>query len=118
MGEIMLEEYEISERHSEKTGVRYKRDRDPFTTAKGALKAARKHYLDRRQHELQQEYSKAEEQSERKRIMNNMREASQQRTMLLKLSLDELFPDPDGSEDGNSEHKVSEDVFHYKMKGE
>ncbi len=113
VGEIVLEEHTVSERHHEKIGVQYKRDKNPYMTAKGALKALKIHHLERRQVELYEQYNEAEGEDRRK-VMKAMKEAGRQRTILQQSHLDELFPDPD------TEHakEVSEKVFHYKMKGE
>lgn len=113
VGEIVLEEHSVSDRHSEKTGVQYKRDKNPYMTAKGALKALKIHYLERYHDELYRKYDRADL-DERKQVMRMMKEVGRQRTMLRKSTLDELFPDPD-SEDAQ---RVSEKVFKYKMKGE
>jgi len=113
VGEIVLEEHTVSERHHEKIGIQYKRDKNPYMTAKGALKALKIHHLDRMQVDLYQRYNKAEG-DEKRNVMKAMKEAGRQRTMLQQSHLDELFPDPD------SDHakEVSEKVFHYKMKHE
>lgn len=113
VGEIVLERHSVSERHHEKTGVRYKRDKDPYQTAKGALKALKMHYLDRLQENLYRRYQGATEE-ERRDIMKSMKEAGRQRTLLQGTSLDELFPDPES----DSAKRVSEKVFKYKMKHE
>lgn len=113
VGEIVLEEHDVSERHHEKVGVQYKKDKNPYLTAKGALKASKMHYLERLQDELQQKYSKAEGE-ERKTIMRNMKEVGRQRTLLQKSSLNELYPDPDS----DAVQKVTENKFVYKMKNE
>ncbi len=113
VGEIVLEEHTVSERHHEKIGIQYKRDKNPYMTAKGALKALKIHHLDRLQIDLYERYNKAEG-DEKRKVMKAMKEAGRQRTMLQQSHLDELFPDPD------SDHakEVSEKVFQYKMKHE
>lgn len=113
VGEIVLEEHTVSERHPEKIGVQYKRDKNPYRTAKGALKALKIHYLDRLQVELYQRYNQAEGE-ERRKVMKAMKEAGRQRTILQQSPIDELFPDPDS----DAAQKVSEKVFEYKMKHE
>lgn len=113
VGEIALEEHSVSDRHPEKTGIRYKRDKDPYRTAKGALKALKIHYLDRLQVDLYKRYNEAEKE-EQKDIMKAMKEVGRQRTLLQQSPLDELFPDPES----DSAKKVSEKVFEYKMKHE
>lgn len=113
VGEIVLEQYSVSERHPEKVGVQYKKDKNPYRTAKGALKALKIHYLDRLQVELYQRYNSAGEE-ERQKVMKAMKEAGRQRTILQQSPLDELFPEPDS----DAAQKVSEKVFEYKMKNE
>lgn len=113
VGEIVLEEHTVSERHHEKIGIQYKRDKNPYMTAKGALKALKMHYLDRLQLELYERYKQADGE-EKKSVMKSMKEAGRQRTILQQSPLDELFPDPES----DSAERVSEKVFKYKMKGE
>jgi DNA primase len=111
VGEIVLEEYTVSERHHEKIGVQIKKDKNKYSTAKGALKALRIHFLDRLQAKLQEQFDSAEG-DERKQVMNAMKEAGRQRTQLQKTPVDELFPDPDSD---TTDH-ISEKVFRYEMK--
>lgn len=113
VGEVALEEHSVSERHPEKIGVHYKKDKNPYRTAKGALKALKIHYLDRLQVELYERYNKAEGE-ERRKVMKAMKEAGRQRTILQQSPIDELFPDPDS----DAARKVSDKVFEYKMKHE
>jgi DNA primase len=115
VGEIMLEKHEISERHAERTGVRYKRDKNRYLTAKGALKEIKKNYLIKLRDELHQKFNTAENE-ERKAINQDIKKVGQELTRLDRFPADELFPDPDGS--GDMEHRVREDVFHYEMKKE
>lgn len=113
VGEVVLEEHSVSERHHEKVGVQYKKDKNPYRTAKGALKALKIHYLDRLQVELYERYNEAEGDA-RKNVMKAMKEAGRQRTILQQSPIDELFPDPDSDAAKN----VSDKVFEYKMKHE
>ena len=113
VGEIVLEEHTVSERHHEKIGIQYKKDRNPYMTAKGALKALKIHHLDRLQIDLQKQYNEADEE-ERKKVMKTMKEVGRQRTLLQQSPLDELFPDPDTE----AAEKVSDKVFSYKMKSD
>lgn len=113
VGEVALEEHSVSDRHHEKVGVQYKKDKNPYRTAKGALKALKIHYLDRLQVDLYEQYNSAEG-DERKKVMKAMKEAGKQRTILQQSPVDELFPDPDS----DAAKKVSDKVFEYKMKHE
>ncbi len=113
VGEVALEEHTVSDRHHEKIGIQYKRDKNPYKTAKGALKALKMHYLDRLQVDLYKRYDSADG-DERRKVMKAMKEAGRQRTLLQQSPLDELFPDPES----DSAQRVSEKVFKYKMKHE
>lgn len=111
VGEIVLEKHSVSERHHEKIGVQYKKDKNPYRTAKGALKALKVHFIKRLQTELYEQYNAADEE-ERKKVMRLMKEAGRRRTQIQESPIDELFPDPDTDAAKN----VSEKVFEYKMK--
>lgn len=113
VGEIVLEEHTVSERHREKIGVQYKRDKNPYMTAKGALKALKMHHLERLQVQLHSRYDSADGENRRK-VMKAMKEVGRQRTILRQSPLDELFPDPES----DSAKRVSEKVFEYKMKSD
>jgi DNA primase len=110
VGEIMLEEHEISERHREKVGVQYKRDQNPYLSAKSALKSALLDYINRKQHELQQGYDDAAGE-QRKIIIQQMKEIASQRTRLQK-PFDEVFPDPKKG----AENHTADNIFEYEMK--
>jgi len=113
VGEIVLEEHTVSERHHEKIGIQYKKDRNPYMTAKGALKALKIHHLDRMQVDLYNRYNEAGGE-EKKNVMKTMKEVGRQRSLLQQSPLDEIFPDPDS----DAAEKVSDKVFSYKMKNE
>ncbi|HLR25686.1 MAG TPA: toprim domain-containing protein, partial [Fodinibius sp.] len=113
VGEIVLEKYSVSERHHEKIGVQYKRDKNPYRTAKGALKALTSHFVDRLQMELHERYNKAEG-DERRKVMRLMKEVGRRRSRIQQSPIDELYPDPDTE----AAQSVSEKIFRYKMKDE
>jgi DNA primase len=94
--------------------VQYKKDKNPYRTAKGALKALKIHYLDRLQVALYERYNSSEKEEKRKKVMKAMKEAGRQRTLLQESPIDELFPEPDS----DAAKKVSDKVFEYKMKHE
>jgi DNA primase len=111
VGEIMLEEHEVSERHREKVGVQIKRDKNPYLSAKGALKSGLLEYINRKQRELQQRYGGASEE-QRKTIIRQMKEIARKRTRLQKLPFDEVFPDPEKG----LENQAGSNIFEYEMK--
>jgi DNA primase len=111
VGEIMLEEHEVSERHREKVGIQIKRDQNPYLSAKGALKSGLLEYINRKQRELQQRYGGATEE-QRKTIIRQMKEIARKRTRLQKLPFDEVFPDPEKG----LENQAGSNIFEYEMK--
>jgi DNA primase len=111
VGEIMLEKHDVSERHREMVGVQYKRDQDPFLSAKSALKSALLDYINRKQQELQKNYGSASKE-QRRTIIQQMKEIADQRTRLQKLPFDKLFPDPQNV----SEEHIDNNIFQYEMK--
>ncbi|WP_246043102.1 DNA primase [Fodinibius saliphilus] len=113
IGEIVIDEHTVSERHHEMVGVKYQKDKNPYRTAKGAMKALKIHYLDRLQVDLYKRYN-AVDKEQRKKVMKAMKEAGRQRSLLQQSPIDELFPDPDS----DAAKKVSDKVFEYKMKHE
>ena len=113
VGEIVLEKYSVSDRHHEKVGVQYKRDKNPYRTAKGALKALKLHFIDRLRVDLYQQYNEAEGE-QRKKVMRMMKEVGRRQSRIQQSPIDELYPDPDTE----AARSVSEKVFQYKMKDE
>ncbi len=111
VGEIVLERHSVSDRHHEKTGLSYKRDTNPYQTAKGALKALKIHYLDRMHDQLTRRQIGAEGE-EKQQMADTLKEVVRQRSLIQKSSLHELFPDPDG----DKEQPYTEKVFEYKPK--
>lgn len=111
VGEIVLDKHEVSERHHEKTGVKYVLDRDPYMTAKSSLKTLRKNYLVRLIDELTDDL-KSDDSEKREKALKMKFDIQREHTRLQRTPADELFPDPD------SDHakKVSDKVFRYKMK--
>lgn len=112
-GEIVLERHEVSERHQEKTGVRYEKDQNKFATARGAIKTLQLHHLDRTRQKLQRQLTNAED-DDKSDILALMAEVSRRQTLLRRSTPAELFPNPESSSKG----QVEERVFEYKMKGE
>ena len=115
VGEIALEKHAISERMMEEGGGSIKKDKYPFRTAKGALKALKIHYLNRFMEQVYRKYSEAENDEQKAEINQLIREIGRQRSIIQQTSLDELFPDPEQT--GNKK-AVGRGVFEYKMKSE
>lgn len=113
VGEIVLEEHGVSERHHEKVGVQYKRDKNPYKTAKGALKSLKYNYMLRMLDELT-DALKSDDEKVRKDARRMKTEIQREKTRFERYNADDLFPDPQT----DSAKKVSDKIFRYKMKGE
>lgn len=111
-GEIVMEQYGVSERTKEKIGVDINPDLRQFTIAKGALKALKLHFLER-QHQLLQEKLTQQDGTERAITIKQMGDIVKHRARLEKTPLDELFSDP-----ASTVTQTKKTVFEYKMKGE
>jgi len=113
VGEIVLDRHAVSERASEKQGVQFKKDKHPYRSAKGALKALNMHYLEKLQNEFNEQYHNAEGE-EKKELNRKIRDIGRRRSKLQRNSLDELYPDPDPQ---NTSSKTEErGTFYYEMK--
>jgi len=111
-GEIVMEQYGVSDRNKEKTGMEINPDERRFTTAKGALKALKLHFLER-QHKRMQQKLKQQKDEERAATIKKMGEIIKHRTKLEKTPLEELFHDPKAASS-----PIKKKVFEYKMKDE
>jgi DNA primase len=114
VGEIVMEQYSISDRFEEKMGLKLKKDKDPYRTAKGALKALKLHYLERLNEKLRRDFANAADLEEKKKLNKMIKEVGRQRSILNSRDADELFPDPE-LPDGEV---TASKRFDYKMKHE
>lgn len=116
LGDIMLERYTVSERHAERTGSEFRRDKNPWKSAKSSMKPLRLYFFERKRLELSQEIKHAEGE-EKARLMKLMTRLQKEISRIRKTGADELFDDPEFL-------KKSDDTghtpggFEYKMKGE
>lgn len=109
-GDLLLERFTASERHHERTGMKFERDRDKWKSVKSTLKPLRLHYLQRLMGQFAEEAKQAG--PERKRELVGLQKKTQYEiTRLQRHSAEELFPDPAGrTREGRS------DTFTYTMK--
>ena len=111
-GDVMLEKYTASERHGEKTGTQFKRDKDPFKTAKSTIKPLRLYYLKRYLAEIA-EKTKTADPDEKKDLIKKQKRTQSEISHMERTPADELFPDP---EEGTSSIRQTRKNFEYKMK--
>jgi DNA primase len=113
VGEIMIDQYGVSERHAEKTGARVGRDNKPYRTAKSSLKSLIYAFIVRKIDELTDALMD-DDLSKRDEVRKIKTELQREKTRFERYSANEIFDDPDGEEAKNS----LQPKFEYKMKGE
>lgn len=108
VGEVVMEAHSISER-LEREGIQaYRKDRYPFKTAKGALKALQLHYLDRLRNEYNKEYRDVSDPEEKRELMELINEVGRQRNLIQNTPDDELFKDPELPDSGHVNDEFEE----------
>lgn len=113
LGDIMLEQHSASERHHEKVGLKYVKDKNPYLTAKSSIKALELSFLKRKREELAELFKTASEE-EKKKIIKAQAEVQSKIGRCEATDSDELYPNPEDDQ-GNI---VTEKKFEYKMKSE
>ena len=114
VGDILLEQYTPSERHQEKVGLKYERDKNPYRTAKSTIKTLELAFLKRKLAELSERFGRSESQEEKKKIMTSQTKIQEKVNKLSSTYSDDYYPDPHSE----SENVVNEKKFEYKMKSE
>lgn len=111
-GDLLLERYTTSDRHHERTGMKFERDRDKWKSIKSTIKPLRMNYLKRLMTQFAEEAREAT--TERKRELVALQKKTQHEiTRMQRHSAEELFPDPPGRSSGGSTG-----TFSYTMKSE
>ena len=114
LGDVLLERYTLSEKHSEKTGSVFKRDKNPFKSAKASMKPLHLYFFERKRRALASELKNAEGEN-KTRLMKMITKVQKEITRIQKTPADELFEDPEFIK-SDSDQNTSE--FQYKMKSE
>jgi DNA primase len=113
-GDVMLEKYTASERHGEKTGTQFRRDKDPFRTAKSTIKPLRLYYLKRFLAEIA-EKTKTADPDGKKELIKKQKRTQSEISHMERTPADELFPGPD---ENTQAAEMAQKKFEYKMKNE
>jgi DNA primase len=113
VGDVSLEQHSASDRHEEKIGLKYEKDKNPYKTAKSSIRAAEISFYRRKLNELADHIGKASGE-DRLELMQRQKDVKSKLTRRETSDPDDLYPDP---EKGIS-NEVNEKVFEYKMKGE
>lgn len=113
VGDVSLEQHTASDRHEEKVGLKYEKDKNPFKTAKSAIRAAQINFYRRKLHELADKIGTAKA-NERLELMERQKDVKSKLTRRETTDPDDLYPDPETG----INNEVNEKTFQYKMKGE
>jgi len=112
VGDILLEQYSPSERHQEKVGLKYEKDKNPYRTAKGTIKTLELGFLKRKLAELSERFGRSDSQEEKKKIIASQSKIQEKVTKLSSTYSDDYYPNPPNE----SENVVDEKKFEYKMR--
>ncbi|MEQ9310261.1 MAG: DNA primase [Balneolaceae bacterium] len=112
VGDVLLEQHTASERHHEKIGLKYEKDKNPYRTAKSTIKTLELNFFKNKLAELSEKYKTADE-AEKRKIIQVQADVQSKITLREKMDSDDFYPDPDNT----SDNVVNEKVFEYKMKG-
>lgn len=113
VGDVLLEQYTASERHEEKVGLKYEKDKNPYKTAKSAIRASQISFYKRKLNELP-DLIMAAKGDERLELMERQKDVKSKLTRRESSDPDDLYPDPEKGIDD----EVNEKVFQYRMKGD
>ncbi|GAB5408591.1 MAG: DNA primase [Balneolaceae bacterium] len=111
VGDVLIEQHTASDRHHEKIGLKYEKDKNPYRTAKSTIKTLELNFFKNKLAELSDKYKTASEEEKRK-IIQVQTDVQSKITLREKMDSDDFYPDPETT----SENVVNEKVFEYKMK--
>jgi DNA primase len=114
VSDVLLEQYAPSDRHQEKVGLKYEKDKNPYRTAKSTIKTLELAFLNRKRAELSERIGRSESQEEKKRLIASQTLIQEKVTKLTTTYSDDYYPDPSTE----SENVVNEKKFEYKMKSD
>jgi DNA primase len=113
VGDVLLEQHSASDRHEEKIGMKYEKDKNPYRTAKSTIKTLELSFFKRKREELAEKLRTATDEEKRK-IIQVQADIQSKITQRERVDSDDFYPDPKGLKDS----PTSDKVFSYKMKGE
>lgn len=112
VGDVLLEQYSPSERHQEKVGLKYEKDKNPYRTAKSTIKTLELAFYKKKLAELSERFKNAESQDEKRKIITAQSMIQEKVTKLSSTYSDDYYADPADE----AENVVNEKKFEYKMK--
>lgn len=111
LGDVLLEQFFVSDRHHEKVGQLIVKDKDPYVTAKSSLKSLELNFYKKKREEFAERFKTASDE-EKKKIIRAQAEVQSKIGKLELTDSDIYYPDPE-DEHGN---QVQEKKFVYKMR--
>lgn len=111
VGDVLLEQHTASERHHEKIGLKYEKDKNPYRTAKSTIKTLELNFYKHMLSELAEKYNTADDE-EKIKIIRAQADVQSKITLREKMDSDDFYPDPEST----SKNIVNEKVFEYKMR--
>lgn len=112
MGDVLLEQYAPSDRHHEKVGLKYVKDKNPYRTAKSTIKSLELAFLKRKMEELAERFKQADTEEEKRRIIKAQTTVQNKMGILNATYSDDYYPNPENA----PKEVVKEGKFEYKMK--
>lgn len=112
VGDVLLEQHAASDRHAEKIGMKYEKDKNPYRTAKSTIKTLELSFFKRKREELAEKLRSAND-DEKRKIIQIQADIQSKITQRERVDSDDFYPEPEGWKDQAEYHKV----FSYKMKG-
>ncbi|SMO96934.1 DNA primase [Gracilimonas mengyeensis] len=113
VGDVLLEQHTASDRHEEKVGLKYEKDKNPYKTAKSAIRATQINFYKRKLNELADRIGSSSG-DKRLKLMERQKDIKSKLTRRETADPDDLFPDPEKG----LRKEDNDKVFVYKMKGE
>ncbi len=112
VGDVLLEQHTTSDRHHEKIGMKYEKDKNPYRTAKSTIKTLELNFFKNKLGELSEKYKTASD-DEKRKITEVQADVQSKITLREKMDSDDFYPDPEST----SKNMVNDKVFEYRMKG-
>lgn len=110
VGEVSLERHSASERHHEKTGLKYEKDKDPYATAKSTMKTLQLNFSKRLRDEIADKLMVVDG-DQRKELVEQLTTIRTEINKMENTPFEDLYPDPE-----ERKQEVRDNVFVYKMK--
>lgn len=111
VGDVLLEQHTASERHHEKIGMKYEKDKNPYKTAKSTIKTLELSFFKRKREELAEKFKTADAE-EKKQIIQIQSDIQSKITQREQMDSDDFYPDPIGEKKEHFKPKT----FSYTMK--